>query len=675
MSLFENFISTYKKEYLSQKPKFDESLLGLLKKARYLLLDDRLSPSHSLINALDRLKIRVKEPMKVAITGQFSSGKSTFLNALMAKNILPTGITPVTSKVNYIRYGDELKIRVKYKDGRDEYHDSEHISKFIDQRKGVEDIDYLILYSPLNMLKDIVFVDTPGLNSLAFADTQTTTKVLNEVDGIIWLTLMDNAGKMSETKVLEKYLSLYKNKSLCVLNQKDKFSEEEINQSVSYVKESFGEFFSEVVPISAKQALKSRSSDKLVLMSEALDEFTKYLHLKLENSMQLNNLKVIQEAYKEYDKKIQKIANTDLSENIKLAKISNISKVIDFIKQEIQPRAIESKEFAIKKEINSVCVKIINQYELFLKIYDELKSEVEDFDKTSQKEFAKAKKEFAKDLKEAYINIKQIIDVIATEIYNQIDIIKRQRYAKERKTFLQKVEKYVKIEYEAPFINADEAYKKLFYEDNIVGKMFKKYAKVLNDIQNRVNQTNAKIYTKFEENIYKWQSPYSIIRKKEEIHSDVEFANIRKFAARVYEHILKPYNDEMLKSRAYVSSGFEHISSAIEFNYQNATGICISFLNEKMDSFAKLYEQNPTRFSLYHPTLEDIKHRLDESFFIYKLENLMDKSRTFLSIDYERVSKTFQGIKQEKLEFIDKTKNRHEKIIELLKECQKELDI
>ncbi len=41
--------------------------------------------------------------MEVAITGQFSAGKSTFLNALLSRNILPTGITPVTSKVKFYK--------------------------------------------------------------------------------------------------------------------------------------------------------------------------------------------------------------------------------------------------------------------------------------------------------------------------------------------------------------------------------------------------------------------------------------------------------------------------------------------------------------------------------------------------------------------------------------------
>ncbi|MFK5880669.1 MAG: dynamin family protein [Sulfurospirillum sp.] len=673
MSLFKNFINSYKQKYINLAPKFDESLLGLLDKVEHTLLDDRLSPSFPLVQALDKLKIRAKEPMKVAITGQFSSGKSTFLNALMAKNILPTGIIPVTSKVNYIRYGDELKVRVRYKDGRDEYHDIEDINKFTDQRNGAEDIDYLTLYSPLNMLKDIVFVDTPGLNSLAHIDTQTTTKALNEVDGIIWLTLIDNAGKMSEERVLQRYLSLYKNKSLCVLNQKDKFSQEEIDKSVAYIKENFSQYFSEVVPISAKEALKSRSSDKIVQMNEALEEFLKTLHIELEKNLQSDNQELIQEVYSEYRKKIKEIENSDLSKNIDLAKSSNIDKVINFIKKEIQPLSIDSKEYAIKKETNNICQKTIAQYETFLKVYDELKEEVLKFDSLFLEQFGSAKKEFALELKRAYSDIKEIINIIATEIYNQILTVKKSRYMQEKRGILHKTDRYTKVEYEAPSINADEAYKKLFYEENLVGKMFKKYVKTLSKIETKVNNTNMQIYKNFQEEIYMWQSPYSILRKKDKIHSDIEFANIRKFAARVYEHILKPYNDEMLKSRAHVSSGFKHISSAIEFNYQNATGVCIAFLNNKMEEFARLYEQNPARFSLYHPTLEDIKNRLNESFFIYKLENLMDKNRTFLSADYDRIIKTFQGIKEEKIDFIDKTKKRHENIIKLLKECQKEL--
>lgn len=165
MSRLDAFIKEYKETFIELTPVFDENLLGLIKKAQYILLDEKMLASIELKQKLTKLQQRAKEPMKVAITGQFSSGKSTFLNALLSQDILPTGITPVTSKVNYIRYGDELKVKVRYKDGVEEFHNVEDIARFTDQRGSVEEIEYLTLYAPLEILKDIVFVDTPGLNS------------------------------------------------------------------------------------------------------------------------------------------------------------------------------------------------------------------------------------------------------------------------------------------------------------------------------------------------------------------------------------------------------------------------------------------------------------------------------------------------------------------------------
>ena len=84
----------------------------------------------------------------------------------------------------------------------------------------MKDIKYLTLYAPMEMLKEISFVDTPGLNSQSQSDTDTTRKVLRDVGGIIWLTLIDNAGKQSEAQVLEEYMEHFQDKTLCVLNQK-----------------------------------------------------------------------------------------------------------------------------------------------------------------------------------------------------------------------------------------------------------------------------------------------------------------------------------------------------------------------------------------------------------------------------------------------------------------------
>ena len=673
MSLIESFVASYKERFLKVVPEFDATLLGALKKVQYVLLDEYQLPSIQLKKALDRLQMRSEEPMKVAITGQFSSGKSTFLNALLAKSILPTGITPVTSKVNYIRYGEEFKIRVRYKDGRDEYHDISNISHFTDQRERVEDIAYLVLYAPLNILKDVVFVDTPGLNSQAATDTQTTEKVLKEVDGIIWLTLIDNAGKMSELQVLEEYLGKYQNKSLCVLNQKDKFTPQQVEETTNYVKTAFKEFFSDVIPISARQALESRSHDKKVMMEEKLEEFMHDLHVKLENSGEKLDFTGIERDFTSYQSTLDGILQSDLGANIKLLEESNIDKVLDFIRNEIQPKSTQSKEFAITKEIQDIATKLIAQHHLFLAIYDELLGEVVRFEAEAKTLFSELKGKFSHDLKSAFMRIEQIIETIADAIYNQITTVTQTRYEAQKAGLFSKHATYMPFEYQAPKINSDLIYKSLFYEENLIGKMFKQYVKNLGSIQHEVNDKNRLVYRSLEQGILKWQAPYEVIRKSEEIHSDIEFANMRRFASKAYESILKPFNDEIADSYAKISSEFNHLSSAVSFNYQNATEVCVAFLENKIEKSAKLYEENPTKFSLYVPKLDEIKERLRTSFHLYELENMMNTRNTFLNKDYDRLISQFTAIKEEKVAFLEERKARHYKIIEQIEVLVKEI--
>jgi small GTP-binding protein len=662
MSVLDSFIKNYNDKFVEKKPDFDESLVGIVNKTKFTLLDEKMSASKELKDRLNSLVIRAKEPMRVAITGQFSSGKSTFLNALLSKNILPTGITPVTSKVNYIRFGDELKIKINYNDGREEFQSVENIAKFTDQRGVVEEIEFLTLYVPLELLKTVEFVDTPGLNSQSASDTTTTQKVLKEVDGIIWLSLIDNAGKHSEAKVLEEYLDKYQNKSLCVLNQKDKFTNEQIERTTSYVKKAFAQFFSEVIPISAKQALESRSHDKNLMIEESLEEFLQNLRKNIKNG----SLEDINRAYKEYQKKVEDISKADLNENIKLLKESNIQAVLDFIENEIKPLANSSKDFAIRNEIKNICSTLIEQHKLFIKIYDELAEELREFEKEADKKLADLKIRFTKKLKNAYAKIEEIIDTIANDIFNHVVDSKKVRYKAIKKGLLKSKTLYEAIEYKVPKIDSDLVYKNLFYDDDVVGKMFKKYVKELKAIQDEVNENNALVYEMLKKRVRKWQNPYEFIRKSKEIHSDIEFANIRKFASKAYENILRPFSDEIHASYAKISSEFNHLSSAVSFNYQNATGVSVAFLEQKIAQSIKLYEENPTKFSLYQPKLAEIKERLRISFHLYELQNMMNTNNTFLNKNYDRLIEEFKNISKDRQNFCAKRQERHIKTIEIL---------
>ena len=211
LNILKSFVSEYQELEKLKEIVYEDGLVGDIKKIANKLLDDKFHPSLQLKNILNKQIRRAMYPMEVAITGQFSAGKSTFLNALLSRNILPTGITPVTSKVNFINYADEYKLKITYHSGVQEFAPIESIANFTDQREEqMKDIKYLTLYAPMPILKDISFVDTPGLNSQSQSDTDITKKVLKDVGGIIWLTLIDNAGKLSEAQVLEEYMQHFK---------------------------------------------------------------------------------------------------------------------------------------------------------------------------------------------------------------------------------------------------------------------------------------------------------------------------------------------------------------------------------------------------------------------------------------------------------------------------------
>lgn len=248
MSVFENFI----KECLNASAKEQSPLHLLIAQTRYCIA------THSTLSKEQKDKLdlelaNIDAPIQIAIIGQFSSGKSTFLNALLGEEILPSGVTPVTAKVCYIKYGKNLSLEATYKNGKTYYKDLDFLHS-VDSLEN-QKIKFYTLFAPLDLLKTITFLDTPGFNSQNQSDTDTTNAVLDSVDGIIWLSLIDNVGKNSEKQILQTHIKRYANKSLCVLNQKDRLSNAQVQTSLEYAKSAFAGFFEQIEAISARNAL------------------------------------------------------------------------------------------------------------------------------------------------------------------------------------------------------------------------------------------------------------------------------------------------------------------------------------------------------------------------------------------------------------------------------------
>lgn len=670
LNILKSFVNEFKETYTVVEAIYEDGLVGDIRKIQDKLLDEKFFPSTQLKAILNKQIKRARYPMEVAITGQFSAGKSTFLNALLSRNILPTGITPVTSKVNFINYGEEYKLKITYYSGAQEYAPIESIADFTDQREHeMKDIKYLTLYAPMDILKDISFVDTPGLNSQSQSDTDTTRKVLRDVGGIIWLTLIDNAGKLSEAEVLEEYMQHFKNKSLCVLNQKDKLTPEQVETTTKYVSEKFGKYFAKVVPISAMMALEGRAQHKDILLE---DEYTKIVNQFKKDLLEKNvdEIDFFDKSFKDYRNKINSIKNLDATTNTELLKESNIQDVLDFINDTIRPQAAEAKEFAIKKDLKSFCDILIKEYETIIKVYDALVDVLRNCEPLVIEHFDAIQKKYSKELFTIYNSLESIMEKIAHETYKNIKRKKSIRFEESKSLFGEKIEKF---EYETFWIDSDAIYKVLFYDDQTIDKMFKRSIKLLKNVELNSDEAFRDAYRIIRNDVVKWQEPYELIRKQREISSDIEFSNTRHFAAKVYENVLKSFHRAILENISALRKKFAYFNGALSYSYIQTTQATIAHFEQQISESEELYKKEPTRFAISHPREDEIIAKLKANFGFEKIEDFLTSKRNYLFKIVKYSKEQYLEINEDRIKFVLSKKEQYLNKIEDLERIKEEI--
>ena len=649
MKILETFISEFK-QYQKDKQHFELGFSGDVKRVASALLDENFLPSVQLKNVLNKQIRRVGYPIEIAIVGQFSSGKSTFLNALLSKDILPTGITPVTSKVTYINYGERYEMKVTYLSGKEVFLPINEMESYLDQRKStIKDIKYLTLYAPLELLKTISLVDTPGLNSQSHSDTQTTHKVLQDVGGIIWLSLIDNAGKNSEAVTLEHYMKAFKEKTICLLNQKDKYTSEQIAQTKAYVEEKFDNYFVQVTPISAKLALEGRANRKEKLLEKEKRHFLNELHqFTQRNDEDKENYLACFEAHQE---KILEIKSKNYSLEDEKLKTSNINEVIDFIKRDILPSAKEKKKIAIAKTLQEIIALLIEQYEVIIEVYKQLLLILKKSEKEGNKAFKNLVEKSNSDLSNIEEDYSEIIEDISYMVYSHIE--KKEQYLyMEENGFLHKG-LYAKKSYLHPSIDKEKLDRELFSKESLLNHRLLVYVDDMKLIQSQIENDNDALFEKLSSVIKKWQMSYMLIKKKREIASGMEFSHVRLFAAQIDENIIKHYKEQLYKTQNSISLQFARHNTQIKYELLEAFTKTLNSLEKKIEESVLLHHQEPTKFPIYFPKKDEISTLVKEVF-----EQHHDASlKHDIQINLYNLKDAHQQTNKENMEYIRKRMN------------------
>lgn len=230
----------------------------------------------------DFIDMLEKEEFSIVIVGEFSVGKSTFLNALMGEKILPSYSDETTATVTFLRHKNKADNQQKgcvfYADGSSEDIDSietDVISKYVSTRSDIPvaaTVNHLDLYLDSPFLDgNITLVDTPGLNGTADGHREITEAQIMKSNVCLFMFSADRPGGKSEFEFLSQ-IKTKANKIIFVLNKIDQIKTGE-NESCEKVAENmlknYGRIFPEATDmpefwcISAYQALVARSSENL----------------------------------------------------------------------------------------------------------------------------------------------------------------------------------------------------------------------------------------------------------------------------------------------------------------------------------------------------------------------------------------------------------------------------
>lgn len=93
-------------------------MLETLIKSRNELANIDLGITKKSLPDLDKIIEHISAPLMIMVMGEFSTGKSTFINAMVGEEVAAMNATPTTAVITKLCYGEQDKILVHYTDGR-----------------------------------------------------------------------------------------------------------------------------------------------------------------------------------------------------------------------------------------------------------------------------------------------------------------------------------------------------------------------------------------------------------------------------------------------------------------------------------------------------------------------------------------------------------------------------
>jgi GTP-binding protein EngB required for normal cell division len=210
--------------------------IELLKKLERIITERGLVEFRAHLSMI--LDLLETKSFEIAFFGRVSSGKSSLLNHIVQAGVLPVGVNPITSVPTRLRYGASPGVTVRFAEGKVERCEISRLAEFVTEQHNPANVKHVIwiaveLPSP-RLRSGVIFVDTPGLGSLAAAGAAETLAYLPRCD--LGVVLVDAGATIAEED-LATVQALYEAAipASIVLSKADLLNREEQDRAAEYI--------------------------------------------------------------------------------------------------------------------------------------------------------------------------------------------------------------------------------------------------------------------------------------------------------------------------------------------------------------------------------------------------------------------------------------------------------
>ena len=204
----------------------------------------------------------------LAVLGQFKRGKSSLMNAIIGRELLPVGVLPLTSAITVLRFGPKERLLVRRTDVNSPFPEEvpvKRLAEFVTEKGNPGNskrVKRACIEVPASFLRrGLEFVDTPGVGSAIEANTATTLRFLPECDAVLFVTSVDTPFTRIELEFLQR-IRAHVRKMFFVVNKTDLLSDDERPEVMEFISETIRAQMNSasvrVFPISSRAGLSAK---------------------------------------------------------------------------------------------------------------------------------------------------------------------------------------------------------------------------------------------------------------------------------------------------------------------------------------------------------------------------------------------------------------------------------